>query len=104
MVAMRAFCDCVERAGVCEIKVGAEEDGGHGVEGGREFRDGGRVGLRDVEEAVPLWSDCAEVGIKVPALHAGEVCGEYGWEGGVRLWRGVTLVGVVEHVGDGWDG
>ena len=101
---MVAFRDCVERAGRCEIEVGAEEDGGHGVEGGGELRDGGRVGLRDVEEAVPLWSDCAEVGVKVPALHAGEVCGGYGGEGGVCLGWGVALVGVVEHVGYGWGG
>lgn len=100
---MHAFCDCVECAGVCEIKVRVEEDRGHGVESGDELGDGGSVGLGGLEEAVPVWRDCAEVGIKVLASHAGEVGGGYGGEEGVCFWGRVTLVGAVEHIGDGWE-
>lgn len=104
LVAMNAFRDSVESGRIREIKVWVKEDGGDGGKGREELRCGGRVGRRGSgnEEAVPLWSDCAEVAIKVAALYAGEDGGLYGGQRGMWLWRGVALVGIVEHVGHGW--
>lgn len=108
---MDAFRDCVECRGMCEVKVRGKEDGGYGIEGCEEFSETkgwrGRVGLSGgmgsaLEEAVPFWGDCTEVGVKVLALDTGEHCGGDGGEGGVGLGGGKTLVGVVEHIGDGW--
>lgn len=102
MIAKDALCDGVECAGIREVKVGLEEDGGHGVERGEEpgeaGGEGGRVGGRGLDEAVPLWRNCAEVGVKVLAPHAGQLSGGDGWECGVGLWGCLALVGVVEHI------
>ena len=81
MIGEDALCNSVERAGIGKVKVGFEEDGGDGVEG-REFGGGrgGAVWGGCVEEAVPFWGDCAEVGVKVLAFHAGEFGGHDGGE------------------------
>lgn len=99
LIGMDAFGDGVECAGICEIKVGVEEDGRYGIEGCSEAgRGSGVCGRGSLEEAVPLWRDCAEVGVKVLAPYAGEVGGLDGWEVRMSLWWCMALVGVVEHV------